>query len=104
MLSFHIKFVQTDGQGKTICPRSFDTGHKKKKLVTKKFFFSKKKKIIIISYNLAKRGLMDLCDALNTKHAITKFRIHKIRFVAQSTEWNGPSTSEKCWPISICSG
>ena len=33
MLSFHVKFVQTDGQtdgrtdnGKTICPRSFDAG------------------------------------------------------------------------------
>ena len=37
MLSFHVKFVQTDGQteretdkqmdnSKTICPRSFDTG------------------------------------------------------------------------------
>ena len=36
MLNFHVKFVQTDGRtdkqmdiGKTICPRSFDTGHKK---------------------------------------------------------------------------
>ena len=35
MLSFHVKFVptdrQTDGQtdnGKTLCPRSFDAGHK----------------------------------------------------------------------------
>ena len=29
MLSFHVKFVQTDGQmdnGKTICPQSFDIG------------------------------------------------------------------------------
>ena len=35
MLSFHVKFVQTDGNSKTIFPlpphphRSFDTGHKK---------------------------------------------------------------------------
>ena len=29
MSSFHVKFVQTDGQtdnGKTVCPRSFDMG------------------------------------------------------------------------------
>ena len=46
MLSFHVKFVQTDrrtngrtdGQtdnGKTICPRSFDTGAQKKTVFTK---------------------------------------------------------------------
>ena len=34
MLSFHVKFVQTDGwtdRGKTICPQSFNIGHKKSK-------------------------------------------------------------------------
>ena len=32
MLSFHIKFVQTDGEtdnGETICPQYFNMGHKK---------------------------------------------------------------------------